>query len=236
MARVRVVLVRPENAANIGACARLVRNSGADGLDLVAPGDWRTVECWRTAWGAQDVLEGVRVFPDLVSALEGVALPVALSGRRSVGGPLVDIREAAEFIGALGEDEESRLVFGPETNGLTNEDIACCGRAATIPSDPGQPSYNLSHAVAIAAYEVHRAGATGRPRAPAPRRATHDEKERLLALLREGLLALGALPRVNAEGHARDWLALVQRVDLSPRELKLLEHLARKMVQAGGRD
>jgi len=52
MARVRIVLVRPESAANIGACARVSRNSGAEGLDLVAaPGDWRTVECWRTAWG-----------------------------------------------------------------------------------------------------------------------------------------------------------------------------------------
>ena len=44
MARVRVVLVRPETSANVGACARVVRNTGASGLDLVAPGDWRTVE------------------------------------------------------------------------------------------------------------------------------------------------------------------------------------------------
>ena len=28
-----------------------------------------------------------------------------------------------------------------------------CGRAATIPSHPAQPSFNLSHAVAIAAYD-----------------------------------------------------------------------------------
>jgi tRNA/rRNA methyltransferase len=234
MARVRVVLVRPENAANIGACARLVRNSGVDGLDLVAPGDWRTVECWRTAWGAQEILETARVFPGLAPALEGVALAVALSGRRTAGGPLVDIREVAESIGELGESEESRLVFGPETNGLSNEEIACCGRVATIPSHPGQPSYNLSHAVAIAAYEVHRA--TGRRRGPAPRRATHDEKERLLGLLRDGLLALGALPRASAERHFRDWQALVQRADLNPRELKLLEHMARKMAQGGIRD
>ena len=83
MARVRVVLVRPENAANVGACARVVRNAGAEGLDLVDPGDWRTVECWRTAWGAHEVLEEARVFPDLASALGGVALAVALSGRRA---------------------------------------------------------------------------------------------------------------------------------------------------------
>ncbi len=69
MARVRVVLVRPELPANVGACARVVRNAGLAGLDLVAPGDWRTVDCWRTAWGAQDVLEEARSFDDLAGAL-----------------------------------------------------------------------------------------------------------------------------------------------------------------------
>ena len=234
MARVRVVLVRPENPANVGACARLVRNTGAEGLDLVDPGDWRTVECWRTAWGAHEILEGARVFPDLASALRGVALAVALSGRRVGGAAPRDIREVAASLGGLGPDEETRRVFGPETNGLTNEEIGCCGQAATIPAHPGQPSYNLSHAVAIAVYEVHRV--TGRPRGPGPRRATHDEKERLLELLREGLVAIEALPRVNTEGYFRDWQALVQRTDVSPRELKLLEHMARKMAQAGSRD
>ena len=37
VARVRVVLVRPETSANVGACARVVRNTGAAGLDLVEP-------------------------------------------------------------------------------------------------------------------------------------------------------------------------------------------------------
>jgi TrmH family RNA methyltransferase len=231
MPRVRVVLVRPENAANVGACARLIRNTGLGGLDLVAPGDWRTVECWRTAWGAQEVLEEARVFEDLGGALEGVALALALSGRRGGGRSPLDIREGADAIAALGPEEEARVVFGPETSGLSNEEIACCGRHAAIPADPAQPSYNLSHAVAIAAYEVHRAG-SGHRLPETPRRATHDEKERLLALLREGLLAVEALPRVNTDGYFQDWQGLVQRADVSARELKLLEHLARKMQQA----
>lgn len=231
MARFRVVLVRPENAANIGACARLVRNVAAEGLDLVAPGDWRTVECWRTAWGAQDVLEGARVFTDLASALEDAALAVALTGRRVAGPAPVDVREAARDVASLGREEAAALVFGPETSGLSSAELACCGRRARIPSHPAQPSFNLSHAVAIAAYEVHRAT----PRGPVggPRRATHDEKERLLGLLREGLLAVGALPAANPESYFRDWRALIQRADTTPRELKLLEHMARKMARAG---
>lgn len=233
MARVRVVLVRPESAANIGAVARVVRNAGLAGLDLVAPGDWRTVECWRTAWGAQEVLEEAREFETLEASLEGVGLALALSGRRAGGDALLDIREAAEAVAASGPEEDARLVFGPESSGLTNEEIAGCGRRVFIPAHSAQPSYNLSHAVAIAAYEIHRARHPGAP--PGPRRATHDEKERLLVLLREGLTAVGALPRVNTEGFFRDWQALVQRSDVTSRELKLLEHMARKMARAGDR-
>jgi tRNA/rRNA methyltransferase len=231
LARVRVVLVRPETSANVGACARVVRNTGASGLDLVSPGDWRTVDCWRTAWGAHEVLEEARAFDGLAAALGGASIAVALTGRRPSGPPVADVREAAAEIAGLGREETAALVFGPETTGLTNDEIALCGRCATIPSHPAQPSFNLSHAVAIAAYEVLRASRRGEGDARA--RATHDQKERLLELLRAGLLAIEALPRTNTEGYFADWRALVQRSDLTAKELKLLEHAARKMRQAG---
>jgi tRNA/rRNA methyltransferase len=230
MARVRVVLVRPESPANVGASARVVRNTGAVGLDLIAPGDWRTVECWRTAWGAQDILESARVFPDLGPALEGTVLAVALSGRRGAGSDSADIRDAAQEIASLARDETAALVFGTETSGLTNDELALCSRRACIPAFPAQPSFNLSHAVAIAAYEAHRA--LHRGSREGPRRATHEEKERLLELLRDGLLAIGALPRVNTDGRFRDWRTLVHRTDITPRELTLLEHMARRMAGA----
>jgi len=232
VAHVRVVLVRPETSANVGACARVVRNTGAAGLDLVAPGDWRTVECWRTAWGAHEVLEEARVFGSLAQALEGASIAVALTGRRPSGAPAVDVREAAAEIAGLGREQAAALVFGPEATGLTNDEILLCGRCATIPSHPAQPSFNLSHAAAVAGYEVLRA--CRRPPGGERPLATHGEKERVLELLREGLLAIGALPRANVEGYFADWRVLVQRTDLTAKELKLLEHAARKMRHARG--
>jgi tRNA C32,U32 (ribose-2'-O)-methylase TrmJ len=68
---------------------------------------------------------------------------------------------------------------------------------------------------------------------PARARATHDQKERLLELLEAGLVATDALPRANRPSYFAEWRALVQRIDLTPRELKLLEHMARKMKRAG---
>lgn len=229
---VQVVLVRPESPANVGAVARVVRNTGLDGLRLVAPGDWRTVECWRTAWGSQDVLEQARVFPDLASAVADAHVALAFSGRRARGAPLADVREMAEEV-ARRRDETTCLVFGPETSGLSDDELALCGHRVLIPAHHDQPSLNLSHAVMVAAHEVFRARAHP---APLPRRATHEEKEAMLALLREGLLAIGALPEVNTEGYFREWHTLFARADLTPKEVRLLEHLARKIGRSAPGD
>jgi tRNA/rRNA methyltransferase len=231
LARVEVVLVRPESPVNVGAVARVVRNTGLHGLVLVAPGDWRTVECWRTAWGAHDVLEQARVTPDFASAVDGASYVAALSGRRPAGAPVLDVRDMAGEVAQLARDDTVALVFGPETAGLTDDEVARCGRRVLIPADAAQPSLNLSHAVMVAAYEVFRAR---RPPAAAPRLSTHGEKESMLALLQQGLRAIEALPAANTDGYFEEWRALFQRADLTPKEVRLLEHMARKMKEGDG--
>jgi tRNA C32,U32 (ribose-2'-O)-methylase TrmJ len=81
----------------------------------------------------------------------------------------------------------------------------------------------------VAAYEVYRAGR--RPPAQA-RRATAEEKDAMLALWREGLAAIAALPPGNAESAFEVWRTLIRRADLTPREVRLFEHVARKMAAA----
>jgi TrmH family RNA methyltransferase len=226
--RVHVVLVKPHSAANVGAVARVVRNTGMASLRLVQPGDWRVVECWRSAWGAQDVLEQAQVFDDLRSALAGAAYVVALSGRAAQGLPPLDVRDAALEVAALEPTQEACLVFGPEPTGLNIEELLLCGRTARIPSHPDQPSLNLSHAVMVACYEVFRAPAPASA-GPGPR-ITHDRKEALLELWFEGLRAVEAVPHGD-ERTFREWRSFLGRIDLGPRELRLLEHLARKLAR-----
>jgi tRNA/rRNA methyltransferase len=136
----------------------------------------------------------------------------------------------AAAIGALSDEDRAAVVLGPETAGLSNEELLRCGRRAFIPTHPDQPSLNLSHAAAVAAYEIYRA--SRRPD-PSPRRAAHAEKSHMLGLLREGLLRIEALPAANTDGYFQEWEALFVRADLTPKEVRLLEHMARKMAQAG---
>ena len=158
------------------------------------------------------MLEQARVFADLASAVSAAGHVLGFTGRRESGVPCLDVRDAAAEVAALAPDETAALVFGPETSGLTQDELALCGRRAVIPAHPDQPSLNLSHAVMIAGYEVFRARARV---PPGPRRATSSEKEALLGLLRAGLGALEALPPDNPDAYFREWRALVQRADLT---------------------
>ena len=60
-----VVLVRPQLADNIGACARAMANGGLFHMRLVAPRDgWPQEKAWRTASGADRILDAATVHDD----------------------------------------------------------------------------------------------------------------------------------------------------------------------------
>ena len=49
------------------------------------------------------------------------------------------------------------VLFGNEETGLTDDELALCHVAVTIPASPDFPSLNLSHAVQVICYEIFRA-------------------------------------------------------------------------------
>ena len=53
--RIRVVLVRPEEAGNVGAAARVLKNFGLRHLVLVEPRMARPQEAYKWAHGSEDV-------------------------------------------------------------------------------------------------------------------------------------------------------------------------------------
>jgi tRNA/rRNA methyltransferase len=224
---VRVVLVRPEHSANIGAAARAIANMGLAGLDLVSPGDWRTVEAWRMAWRAEDALEQARVFETLEDALGGTVYTAGLTGRS--GGRIrpISVRNMADEIARLPAASPVALVFGPESKGLTEQELLRCQRRVRIPSHPDQPSLNLAQAVMVAAYEVFVTGVA--PDDSRPERAPQDQMERALTSLREAMLEIGFLPDDNPEARFVEWRDLFGRAGLTEREVKLVLALARRI-------
>jgi tRNA/rRNA methyltransferase len=162
--RVRFVLVEPTLAANIGAAARAIKTMGFARLAVVNPkdADYRNhPDAVALATGAADVLIASTCTDDLLAALAGVRLAVAMTGYdREFGSPLRDLRSAAtEAVTQLATFSEGDLafVFGTERSGLSNADVLRCQWCAAIPADPQFASLNLAQSVQVTAYECQLA-------------------------------------------------------------------------------
>ncbi len=197
--RIRIVLVNPVHAGNIGGVARAMKNMGLRDLWLVAPQRFPDPEAsWRAA-AAVDVLESARVVASLGEAIADCALVVGSSARdRRIPWPLATPRDCAQAVLEVAARQPVALLFGREDYGLSNEDLQRCNLHVNIPSDPAYSSLNLAMAVQVLAYELFTAAqARQQSAAPAPAwdqpLATADELERLAVHFEQTAIALGFL-------------------------------------------
>ena len=158
LARIRCVLVETTHTGNLGAAARALKAMGLTRLELVKPRHPPDAEALARAAGADDLLQRAGVHGDLVDALAGCRLVIGASARlRSVEWPLLEPPQAAQRLLAEAAQGEVALVFGRESSGLTNEELARCHYLVHIPTDPEFSSLNVAAAVQVLAYEVRRA-------------------------------------------------------------------------------
>lgn len=184
---VTVVLVGPQYPGNVGHVARSMLNFGVERLVLVHPPiDPLADEARQRAVHAGRVLENARVVGSLADVLDDFDLLAAFAARvstrdRSHLRTPVALPEFAPQLAALAKDAEVALVFGPEDDGLSNEDVERCDAVVTIPTSDMYRSMNLSHAVTVALYAL----ATATPAALEGRPASTREKELLFARVAE---------------------------------------------------
>ena len=196
----RVVLVEPSLAANVGAAARAMKTMGLTRLDLVAPRQFPHPDAEAMASGADDVVAGAYVHATLADALNGVRRVVALSARpRSLSVPVTTPREVAPVLRREAEHHPVAVVFGRERTGLTNNELDLCQWLVRIPASPDYSSLNLAASVQVVAYELYQAGGAMESAADAARQpAPSDEMERLYAHLERVLLRIAFLAPDNA--------------------------------------
>ncbi len=151
-----VVLVNPKVSGNIGWSARGMKNMGLSKLALVNPVEYRYEEAKYFAYGAEDVLEGARVFGSLEEVLGETEFAVGTTrriGRRRRA--IYFLRDAATKIVSAASANVVAVVFGSEDRGLSNAELSLCETVVTIPEETDYPSLNLSHAVTIVCYELY---------------------------------------------------------------------------------
>ncbi|MBP5429801.1 MAG: RNA methyltransferase [Elusimicrobiaceae bacterium] len=151
-----VVLVRPRDPNNIGACARAMANFGLTDLRVVDP----FTPVWReavSAVGAEDLMKNAAQLSTLDEALKDCTFSLAATALRNRGvvQEVVTLPKLNQRLETCA-NQQVALVFGNEKTGLSNEDIERCDAILNIPTVAKQPSINLAQAVILTCYELSR--------------------------------------------------------------------------------
>jgi len=228
LSRVRVVLVEPQEPMNVGAVARAMRNFGLARLYLVNPAPrvgppWAREAYW-LAVHAEEILDRAVAVDSLMEALADVQLVVATTGRprELYPAPVVPAWEVPARV--LSVEGEVALVFGRETFGLTNEELALAHVIGTIPTAPEQPSLNLAQAVVVFAYELFKA-AVGEGRFPREELAQVAALEAFFEDLGRYVLEIGFTDQNRFPHAMRRLRRIFHKARLTPGEVQMLRGL-----------
>jgi tRNA/rRNA methyltransferase len=224
--RVRVVLSHPSHPGNIGAAARAMKTMGLSRLYLVNPKLFPDPQADAMATGAVDLLASARVVGSLAEALEGTISATALTGRkRELATQPLWARDAAADLVAATAQGDVALVFGNETAGLSNEEVALCRQWALIPTSPDYKSLNLAQAVQILAYELRLAAVDiGVPPlvSEAGTPASHEEVEALVDHLERAAVGSGFLDPAQPKRLIPRMRRMFSRARLENEEVNIL--------------
>ena len=127
------------------------------------------------------------------------------------------------------------MVFGPEAEGLRNDELVLCHVRVHIPTDPAHHSLNLAQAVLLVAYELRLAALSGADHGRPGEAASAGELEAALDDLREALLAIGYLNPGNPDAILAELRRLLSRAAVSSREATLLRGMARQILWSARR-
>jgi tRNA/rRNA methyltransferase len=232
-----VVLVRPQLADNIGACARAMANGGLFHLRLVAPREgWPQPKAWRNSSGAHRILDEAVVFGNVADAVADLQHVFATCPRpRHIIKPVLTARgAAAELREICRRDLRAGLLFGPERAGLDNDDMARADALVRYPLNPAFMSLNLAQAVMVMAYEWWMADDATSPRelmTNETRVATKAEMENFLGHLVDQLDACGFLRNTEKRpGMVRNLRHLFQRGEVTEQELRTLHGVVTELA------
>ncbi len=234
LARLRIVLVEPTYNGNLGQVARAMSNFGLRRLALVGgKADPSSDEArWFARDEAEAVLESAERFDSLREAVADCKRVIGTSrrlGRRRGTGlsPEALFREERPW----DRDGDTALVFGREADGLTTLELDQCQSTIWIPTDPGHPSLNLAHAVAIVGYALSSVAREELDALPERDEIVPAEREPVEAMFqhaRRVWLRIGYLHPQNPDAILRAWRKIFARTEVDARDVRVVRALLRQ--------
>ena len=243
-----VVLCRPQKLVNIAGAIRAMKNMGLLRLRLVRPAEYDRSDIEGIAHRSADVLAATTLHASLDEALADAVYVAGTTARtRELAPQPVTPREAAPDLLTRAAQGPIALLFGPEDNGLTSEELDRCHCVLRIPTDARYRSLNLAQAVLIVAYELWQANAQPAPMSSrSAQLAEAAQLEGLFDAAERALWGIEFFKTADSTVIMRSLRGLIHRAEPDAREAALLKAMAletlsflrRKGIEPGslGRD
>ena len=225
--RIEIILCDTQDGANIGSVCRAMKTMGLTHLTLVTDRIYDDERVRTLALHAYDLYENRKEFSDLRSAISDSILSVAATRRVGKGRKTsrVNPEELAKHISGLGEGKVS-VVFGCESNGLSDEQVKACSMVVTIPTSDKFPSLNLSQAVQIICYSLFQ---NLRPYRGQTNVVASARIEQATASCIENLDEMGYFKNDDERSFTREFLgSIMERAGMTEGEVQRMEKIFSK--------
>ncbi len=223
---IHFILVRTQFASNLGSSVRALKNMGFANLCLIEPECEVGVEARARAMKGASILDGARFFPSLAAALDDIGVLAATTARfQGARKQASDLRTfASQRLPEL-SNAPLGIVFGPEDNGLRQEELALCQYRIRISCGSEFGVLNLAQAVAIISYELHLGlSSASEPRVPV-RQASAQQLQSLLQRVDRRLRDAAVEPYLEKERAMHRLRGIISRAHLDPDDVSLLHQL-----------
>ncbi|MDC6484488.1 RNA methyltransferase [Methylophilaceae bacterium] len=151
----RIILCETSHPGNIGSVARAMKTMGFSDLYLVNPKDFPSRQAKALACGAEDILQKATIVSSLEAALKNINHVIGFTARkRELTQPHKNVRDLSIQLINEASNNKIAIIFGNETNGLSNLELQHCQSLGFIDANSKYSSLNLAHAVQIVCHEI----------------------------------------------------------------------------------
>lgn len=230
---IRIVMVHPLYGGNVGSVCRAMANMGFSDLALVNPQRLNMDDARMMACHAAAILEERSEFTSLAEAVADCGIVMGATARTGLYRQHAKTpREWAPKALEAAGGGRTALIFGPEDNGLTNEDLALCTQIIQIPTTEEFTSLNVAQAVMLCCYEIFVASDSYEDPVEKSEEAPSELRERMFALWRDTLLEIGFMKGDKAEHMMLGLRRILSRGALTVDDVKILMGMARQAAWA----
>ncbi len=229
--KIRVVLTGPIYGGNVGSVCRAMANMGISDLVIAAPEPLDLDGVLRMACAAAPVYHGRRETATLAEAVSDCIMVAGTTAREGLyRSHSCTPRQAAPKMLKAAHQGTVALVFGRETHGLSNAELALCTDIIRIPTGTDVSSLNISQAVMVILYELFVThDVYDAPSEPSPP-ASSELRERMLAIWHKALLQIGFMEPEKAMHIMLGLRRIFSRGTLSVNDVHILMGIGRQML------